>query len=88
MADMACKTTGKVEHYVVSNVKAMVPESVRQKGTEYWMWLKGVETKQTGDDDITDKLEMVGWGVEEAQERNNEDASMFHMPTSCASAPT
>lgn len=42
---------------------------------EYWQYIKGVETKELGDDDITEKLEMVGWGVEEAQERNKEEAS-------------
>lgn len=28
-----------------------------------------------GNDNISDKVEMAGWGVEEAQERNKEEAS-------------
>ena len=33
--------------------------------------------KELGDDEITEKVEMVGWGVEEAEVRSREDASEF-----------
>ncbi|KND89732.1 Uncharacterized protein TOPH_05741 [Tolypocladium ophioglossoides CBS 100239] len=70
-------TIGKIEHYVVSTVSSMVPESVRQKVSEYWHSIKKVESQKLGDDDgISKKVEMAGWGVQEAQERNKEEASL------------
>ena len=68
-------TIGKIEHYVVSTVSSMVPESVRHATREYWHSIKNVETEKLGDDGISEKVEMAGWGVQEAQERNKEEAS-------------
>ncbi|KID87186.1 peptide alpha-N-acetyltransferase [Metarhizium guizhouense ARSEF 977] len=69
-------TIGKIEHYVVSTVKRFIPESVRQKWHEYWQSIKSKEVETMGNDNISDKVEMAGWGVEEAQERNKEEASL------------
>lgn len=69
---------GKIEHWVVSNFKAMIPESVKEKWNGYWAAVKKVESEKMGDDEITDKVEMVGWGVEEAQQRNKEEASTYN----------
>jgi hypothetical protein len=68
---------GKIEHYVVSTAKQFIPESVRQKWHEYWQSIKSKEVETLGSDGISDKVEMAGWGVEEAQERNKEEASEY-----------
>lgn len=65
----------KVEHFVVSTVTSVVPEPIRIKFRGAWE-----ATKQWGKDTFgkktEEKVEMVGWGVEEAQERHDEEASM------------
>ncbi|PNY23848.1 Uncharacterized protein TCAP_06220 [Tolypocladium capitatum] len=67
---------GKIEHFVVSTVSSMVPESVRQTVGEYWHPIKNVETQKVGEDGTSETVEMTGWGVQEAQERNKEEASL------------
>lgn len=66
---------GQVEHYVVSAVAKFIPESVRTQWNEWRQSLKSEEKQHLGSTDISDKVEMVGWGVEQAQERNKEEAS-------------
>ena len=66
---------GAIEHYVVSTVSGMIPEGVRHKASEYWHSMKHAETEKLGNDGISEKVEMAGWGVQEAQERNKEEAS-------------
>ena len=39
--------------------------------------MKNAEREITGDDEISEHVEMVGWGVEEASEANKRDASEF-----------
>jgi hypothetical protein len=68
---------GKIEHYVVSTVKQFIPESWREKGYEYWQSIKGKEVEALGNDNISDGVEMASWGIEEAQERNKEEASKY-----------
>ncbi|KHN96959.1 peptide alpha-N-acetyltransferase [Metarhizium album ARSEF 1941] len=70
------ETIGKLEHYVVGAVKQFIPESVRQKWHEYWRSIKSKEVETMGNGNISDRVEMAGWGVEEAQERNKEEASL------------
>ncbi|KAK5987133.1 hypothetical protein PT974_11251 [Cladobotryum mycophilum] len=67
---------GQFEQFIVSKVGAIIPETVRDKISQYWHSLKNSEAQQLGDSQITDKAEMVGWGVEQAQERNKEEASL------------
>lgn len=69
-------TIGKVEHYVVSSVSQFIPETVRQKWHEYWRSVKSAEIETLGHDAISDKVEMAGWGVEEAQKHHKEEASL------------
>ncbi|CAM1500893.1 Fc.00g100550.m01.CDS01 [Cosmosporella sp. VM-42] len=65
-----------LEDYVVSAVKMIIPESVQDRWHEYWRSIKQTETEALGDDEISDKVEMVGWGVEEASQRNKEEPSL------------
>lgn len=68
---------GKVEHLIVSTVASVVPESIRLRARGLWESLKEKYTEFTGDGKTTDKIEAVGrWGVEEAQERHDEEASL------------
>jgi hypothetical protein len=74
------ETIGQVEHYVVSAVAKFIPESVRTRWHEWRQSLKKEEEQRLGNNDISDKVEMVGWGVEKAEERNKEEASESEPP--------
>ncbi|KAI0019250.1 peptide alpha-N-acetyltransferase Nat2 [Xylariomycetidae sp. FL0641] len=67
---------GELEHLVVSNVKKAIPESLRNWWHEYRKALKQAEQEQLGNDEISEHVEMVGWGVEEAEEKNKTEASL------------
>lgn len=77
-------TTGRIEHYIVSAIGSIIPESIRQGSKDLWqkVWqaFKKTEQDELGNDQVSEKVEMVGWGVEEAQERNKEDASELTVP--------
>lgn len=64
----------KVEHFVVSTITSVVPEPIRIQIRGMWEaakdWVQEKMGKKT-----EQKVEMVGWGVEEAQERHDEEAS-------------
>lgn len=66
----------KVEHYVVSTIASVIPEPVRVKIRGYWEAFKNRGKEELQDQD-QDKKDMVGWGVEQAQERYAEEASTF-----------
>jgi hypothetical protein len=66
---------GEWEHIIVSNVQRLVPESVKAKWHEYKESVRQAEQQITGKQEVSDHVEMAGWGVEEAQERNKRDAS-------------
>lgn len=55
---------------MVSHVVKLIPDSVRNRWNEYRAALK--EARQSGN---SEQVEIVGWGVEEAEERNKSDAS-------------
>jgi hypothetical protein len=62
------------EHYVVSNVKKVIPEDVKQWWHEYRSSLKQASKENLGDG-FTQEVEMAGWGVAEAEEKNKAEAS-------------
>jgi hypothetical protein len=66
---------GEWEHIIVSNIKSVIPESVKQKWHEWRVSVKQAEREFTGQENVTEGLEMAGWGVEEAEARNKKDAS-------------
>jgi hypothetical protein len=68
---------GELEHWVVSNVARFIPESVKTFWQEYRAALKEAEVKQIGNDDVSEGIEMAGWGVKEAEEKNQEGASEY-----------
>lgn len=62
---------------MVSNVKKVIPESVREWWHEYRKALKDAEKENLGNDEISEHVEMAGWGVEEAERRHSAEASKF-----------
>ena len=50
---------------------------MREFWSQHWSSVKEAEKEELGDDQISEKVEMAGWGVEEAQERHDEEASTF-----------
>ncbi|KAJ0386534.1 hypothetical protein COL922a_004176 [Colletotrichum nupharicola] len=71
------KEYGQLEHWVTSHIKQIIPESVKTWWQEYRAALTKAETQQLGSNDVSEAVEMAGWGVEEAQERNRAEASKF-----------
>jgi hypothetical protein len=69
---------GEWEHIIVSNIKRLIPESVKAKWHEYKESVKQAERQITGKQDVSKHVETAGWGVEEAQERRKRDASKLH----------
>ncbi|KAI1495109.1 peptide alpha-N-acetyltransferase Nat2 [Biscogniauxia mediterranea] len=67
---------GELEHFVVSNVKKLIPEPVRERWNEYRKALKEAEQENLGNNDVAEHVEMAGWGVEEAEKRNKAEASL------------
>ncbi|KAL3305443.1 peptide alpha-n-acetyltransferase nat2 [Colletotrichum asianum] len=67
---------GQLEHWVTSHIKQIIPESVKTWWHEYRAALTKAETAQLGSNDVSEAVEMAGWGVEEAQERNRAEASL------------
>lgn len=41
--------------------------------------MKSAEKEYTGNQTVTDGVEMAGWGVEEAEAQNRKDASKLHL---------
>lgn len=64
-----------IEHWVLSNVKKTIPESVQQTWHEYRSAMKNAEKEELGDNHVSEDVEKVGWGVEKAQESYRADAS-------------
>jgi len=67
---------GRWEEILVTNVKKLIPDSVENFWHEWRASMKKAEQEFTGDDVVSDAVEMAGWGVEEATEKNKKDASL------------
>lgn len=66
---------GEIEDRVISGIKSLIPQIVQDKFHTFRMAFRRWEKKQTGDDIISDGVEMAGWGVEEASQRYKAEAS-------------
>ncbi|GAP84498.1 putative peptide alpha-N-acetyltransferase Nat2 [Rosellinia necatrix] len=64
---------GELEHWLVSHATRVIPESVRNRWTEYREAYKAAKQGQPGD---AEEAEVAGWGVEEAEQRNKTEASL------------
>lgn len=67
---------GEWEHVVVSGVKQFIPESIKQTWHNWRASMKKTAHETPGGDQLEKPVEMVGWGVEEADERYKRDASL------------
>ncbi|KAJ4415467.1 DUF1279 super [Gnomoniopsis sp. IMI 355080] len=74
------KWAAAIEEWVVSNFKRIIPEGVKQQVNEWraaWRGTyKDIEKEEIGDNHISEGVEKVGWGVEEAQQAHKADASL------------
>jgi N-terminal acetyltransferase 2 len=62
---------------VVSSVEKYIPASIKNTWHEWRLSMKKAEHNATGAEEINDHIEMVGWGVEEAEQKHKAGASMF-----------
>lgn len=67
---------GEFEHWIVSNVQKAIPQSIQDRWHEYRKALKEAEKENTGDNEISEHVERVGWGVEEAEAAHQAEASL------------
>jgi len=63
-------TIAEAEHVVVTNIAKVIPESVKEFWRQYRAALKESEKKELGNNDVSNDVEMAGWGVKEAEEKN------------------
>lgn len=61
---------------MVSKAQKIIPERVKTFWRDYRQALKDAEREATGSNEISSDVEMVGWGVKEADERNKTEASL------------
>ncbi|KAJ1326596.1 N-terminal acetyltransferase 2 [Microdochium nivale] len=62
---------GALEHWIMGYVKQAIPDSVEEWWRNYRQSVKKAEIEKLGSDDITEHIEMAGWGVEEAERMND-----------------
>ncbi|KAF5874864.1 putative peptide alpha-n-acetyltransferase protein [Botrytis fragariae] len=67
---------GEWEHTITSSIKSIIPESIKTTFHEWRVAMQKASHDVTGSDKLGDGVEMAGWGVEEAEERNKRDASL------------
>ncbi|OBT69727.1 hypothetical protein VE03_00854 [Pseudogymnoascus sp. 23342-1-I1] len=67
---------GRWEHAVVSRVAPLIPVVVKERWYAFKAWMHSAEEEVTGADDVSDVVDMAGWGVEEAQRENKKEASL------------
>jgi N-terminal acetyltransferase 2 len=60
---------------VTTNAQKLIPQSWKDRWHSYRTALKEAEKESLGDNDISEHVEMAGWGVEEAQARHKAEAS-------------
>ncbi|KUI62901.1 N-terminal acetyltransferase 2 [Cytospora mali] len=65
-----------VEHWFMGHVKAMIPDGAKEWWHEYSQAFRKAEKEELGSNDISDDMEKASWGVEEAEERNKQEASL------------
>lgn len=76
----------EAEHYVVSNIKKIIPEGIKQWWHDYRSALKKASNERLGEE-ATKDVEMAGWGVAEAEEKNQAEASKSCFPTASSFSP-
>ncbi|KAI1453694.1 hypothetical protein F4805DRAFT_359448 [Annulohypoxylon moriforme] len=67
---------GEIEHYVVSNISKLIPQSVRNWWNEYREALKSAKKERQDNGEVSEQDEAADWGVEEAEKRHKAGASL------------
>lgn len=67
---------GELEHWVVSHAQKLIPAGVQEWWHNYRNALKQAERENLNDNEISEHVEMAGWGVEEASARHKAEASL------------
>jgi N-terminal acetyltransferase 2 len=65
----------QVEHFVMSYAEKVIPQSLKDLWHNYRQSLKDAEKEQLGSNEISQDVEMAGWGVREADEAHKAEAS-------------
>ncbi|KAH7326038.1 hypothetical protein B0I35DRAFT_124609 [Stachybotrys elegans] len=77
---VGAEAIGRVEHYIVSSITSVIPESVRHATSNFfstiWNAVRAREKQEIGNDNATGTVEMATWSVEEAQKHNDEGPSL------------
>lgn len=73
---LGTERVGRWEHAVVSRVAPLIPAVVKGNWYAFKEWMHSTEEEITGKDDVSDVVDMAGWGVEEAQRENKKEASL------------
>ena len=68
-------STGEWEHVVVSNIKSFIPESFKKTWHDWRVSMKKTERGIEGSNEISEHVEMAGWGIEEADKAHKSNAS-------------
>ncbi len=64
---------GEWEHAVTSHVGPLIPQPVKDAWYGAKGWFRKQELKWTGDDDMSDAVEMAGWDLTEADRAKEEE---------------
>lgn len=57
---------GEWEHAITSRVAPLIPHQVKDTFYSMKAWFRKQEMKMTGDDDVSDAMDMAGWDLSEA----------------------
>jgi hypothetical protein len=66
---------GEWEHQIIQVIEDVIPDSIQQKWHDWRAAFKQAEREATGHEVLSEGAEMAGWGVEEAQRKNKQEAS-------------
>jgi hypothetical protein len=77
---------GEWEHAILSNIKKFIPDSVKQTWREWRASMKKAEQDIPGGEEVGERVEMAGWGVEEADQNYKAEASTW-CPTPSLRSP-
>ncbi|KAH8590253.1 hypothetical protein B0O99DRAFT_664179 [Bisporella sp. PMI_857] len=67
---------GEWEEKIISRIKSAVPDAVKQQWSDWRKAMRRAEIDLTGDDHVSDGVEMASWGIGEAEKNNKSEASL------------
>ncbi|KAI0881648.1 uncharacterized protein GGS22DRAFT_171524 [Annulohypoxylon maeteangense] len=67
---------GEIEHYIVSHISKLIPQSVRDWWNEYREALKSAKKERQDSGGVDEHDDAADWGVGEAEKRHKAEASL------------